>query len=99
MADSRILAAITRFMTIEQIEAAYATIFAAYTQRLADVTVITGKTTDGDSAQAQIVVTKEDFLEWMDCLEQLLATDELDGEVTAATAPVHTNHSTRILET
>jgi hypothetical protein len=100
MADTRILSAITRFMTIAQIEVAYEAIFNAYTQRHTDVTVITGKTTDGDSAQAQIVISQEDFKEYMDAFETLLVADETPaGENAPGSGPVHTDHSQRYLET
>jgi len=95
MADQIILAAMKRFMTAEQAEAAYQTIFTAYSQRLADVTVMTGKSTEGESAQAQVVVNKEDYKEWMECLEEIL--QEEDGTVTSG--PVHTSFLNRFTET
>ena len=95
MADSRIIAAMRRFLDEEAAEAAYQTIFNAYTQRLADVTVITGKSTEGESAQAQVVVNREDYLEWMEALEEILA--EAEGSATAG--PVHVSQLNRFTET
>jgi hypothetical protein len=99
MADGRILAAMTRFMTVAEMTTAYGVIFAAYSQRLEDVTVITGKSSEGESAQAQVVVTREDYLEWMDCLETLLAASEAEqaGKPVPG-GPVHVSHYNRWVE-
>lgn len=99
MADERILAAMTRFMTKEAAEAAYETIFQAYAARLAEVTVITGKSSEGESAQAQVVVNSEDYKEWMDCLETLLQRKAAELAGTSVGGPVHANFNQRYIET
>lgn len=78
MADERLLAPIRRFWTKEQAEDAYQKIFEAYSARLDSVTVIVGKNSESESAQAQVVIGKEDYLQWMDALETRL--QELDAE-------------------
>jgi hypothetical protein len=99
MADERILAAMTRFMTRETALAAYDSIFQAYAARLADVTVITGKSSEGESAQGQVVVNREDYLEWMDCLETLLQKMDAEAAGTVTGGPVHANFNQRWIET
>ena len=99
MADERILKAMTRFMTVEEMTTAYQAIFTAYSGRLEDVTVITGKSSDGESAQAQIVVTREDYLQWMECLEELIAADETESGSNPPGGMVHVSHAQRFLET
>lgn len=95
MADTRMIAAMRRFSTIEQVRENYEAIYNAYAQRLADVTVITGKSTEGESAQAQVVVNREDFLEWMEACEEILA----EHEGTATEGPVHVSHLNRFTTT
>lgn len=95
MADMRILAAIRRFMTPAQIEALYLQIFTAYTSRIAEVTVIVGKSTEGESAQAQVVVDREDYKDWIEALEELMQ----ENEGTNANGPVHTSFLNRYTET
>lgn len=99
MADERILAAMTRFMTRETALVAYEAIFQAYAARLADVTVITGKSSEGESAQAQVVVNREDYLEWMDCLETILERLAAEAAGTATGGAVHANFNQRWIET
>lgn len=95
MADTRMINAMKRFSSIEQVEENYQAIFNAYSQRLSDVTVITGKSTEGESAQAQVVVNREDFLEWMEACEEILKEDE----GTATEGPVHVSHLNRFTTT
>lgn len=95
MADTRMINAMKRFSSIEQVQENYQAIFNAYSQRLADVTVITGKSTEGESAQAQVVVNREDFLEWMEACEEILAADE----GTSTEGPVHVSHLNRFTTT
>ena len=72
MVDERLLAAIRRFWTQLQVEEAYQKIFAAYSARLDSVTVIVGKSSEAESAQAQVVINGSDYLEWMAALEMRL---------------------------
>ena len=95
MADQRLIAGMKRFLTTEQIRSNYEAIFNAYFQRLSEVTVITGKSTEGESAQAQVVVNREDYLEYMEALEQILT--EIEGTATAG--PVHVSHMNRYTTT
>lgn len=80
MTDARLLAPIRRFWSEEEVTAAYQKIFTAYSARLDSVTVIVGKSSESESAQAQVVINAEDYLGWMDALEIRLA----EYEATAA---------------
>lgn len=101
MADERLLAPIRRFWTQEQCTAAYESIFTAFNARIENVTVIVSKSTDGDSASGQLVVSASDYLTWMDALETRLR--ELENENSGVTAELegttHTNFGNRILST
>ncbi len=90
MADERLLAPIRRFWTKTQVEEAYQKIFEAYSGRLESVTVIVGKSSESESAQAQVVVSSEDYLRWMDALEARL--EELEAEEAGHGPLVETEH-------
>jgi hypothetical protein len=77
MIDGVLYDAIRELWTPVQIRAAYEAIFAAYHQRLTDVTVIVGKSTEGDSASGQVVIQRDDFREWLATLKAAL--DAADG--------------------
>lgn len=95
MADIRHLAAMRRFMTPEEIKAAYQAIFQAWMQRLDEVTIITGKSTEGESAQAQVVVDAEHYAEAMDALEVIL--NEIEGKTNGGN--VHISNIYRYTQT
>lgn len=95
MADMRMLAAIRRFLDLGEVTALYQQIFTAYTNRISEVTVIVGKSTEGESAQAQVVVEREDYLNWMDALEEIIV--ELEG--VSAGGNVHVSNLNRYTET
>lgn len=101
MPDERLLAPIRRFWTQSQVETAYQAIFAAFNSRLENVTVIIGKGTDGDNASAQVVVSGEDYLRWMDALETRLAELEnlADGVTASLEGTEHVNFGNRYLTT
>lgn len=100
MADDRLIAPIRRFWTQAQVEEAYQKIFAAYSARLDSVTVIIGKSSESESAQAQVVISGTDYLVWMEALE--LRMQELDAEA-AGEGPIcqteHTNFGNRYTRT
>lgn len=92
MADERILAPIRRFWNEAQLDTAYEAIFAAYHGRIAEVTVIVGKSTEGDSATGQIVIQSGDYEKWLDSCE----ARKLEYEAAAAGAvavSTHTSHA------
>lgn len=97
MPDERILAPIRRFWTDEQVEAHYQTIFAAYHSRLAEVTVIIGKGTEGDSASAQVVIGASDYEKWLEALEARMVEIEntAAGITTELTPTGHVNFGNR----
>lgn len=72
MIDGVLYDAIREFWSEAQIRAAYETIFQAYHARLTDVTVIVGKSTEGDSASGQVVIARDDYREWMATLNSAL---------------------------
>lgn len=101
MPDDVLLKAVRRFWTTEQVTSAYETILTAYQSRLDKVTVITGKATEGDSANAQVVIGREDYRQWMEVLEARLeeiAADEA-GTGTTHTGTEHVIHSNRYFST
>lgn len=100
MADERLLAPIRRFWTHEQAEAAYLKIFEAYSSRLDSVTVIVGKSSESESAQAQVVVNAADYLVWMEALETRLQELEAEAAGVSVTHPTeHVNFGVRYTRT
>lgn len=100
MADARLLAAIRRFWNEEQITAAYQRIFEAYSSRLDAVTVIVGKSSESESAQAQVVIQREDYLQWMEALEERLAElQDAADSIPPGSATEHTNFGARYTRT
>jgi len=101
MADERILAPIRRFWTEEQLDTAYQAIFTAYHGRIAEVTVIIGKATEGDSASAQVVIQAGDYEKWLDaCEARKLEFEATTAGVTAAlTTTSHVDFGSRYLST
>ena len=79
MADERILSAIRRFWTTrETVLEKYLELFNADWSKVKKMTLIVGKATEGESANAQVVVTAEERLAWIDALETRL--QEMDAE-------------------
>ena len=100
MADERLLAPIRRFWTQAQVDEAYQKIFAAYSARLDSVTVIVGKSSESESAQAQVVIAGSDYLQWMDALE--LRLQELEAAAAGhgpMSATEHANFGNRYTRT
>jgi putative heme degradation protein len=92
MIDDTLRAAITRFWTTQKVTDTYAAILEAYSARLSQVTVIIGKATEGDSASGQIVISREDYREWMDTLEARLGEIENGGATFSREAVSFQNH-------
>jgi PHD/YefM family antitoxin component YafN of YafNO toxin-antitoxin module len=101
MIDDILLTAITRFWSTETVTAAYERILAAYSNRVDKVVIITGKTTDSDSASAQVVIQREDYREWMATLEGRLKQIENaeSGADTIFTGTEHVTHHKRYVTT
>jgi hypothetical protein len=96
MVDERLLAPIRRFWTQEQVDEAYQRIFAAYSARLDEVTVIVGKGSESENAQAQVVISAADYLQWMDALETRLQEFEAENDGLGPLAtPEHVNFRNR----
>ena len=100
MVDERLLAPIRRFWTQEQVETAYQKIFDAYSTRLDEVTVIVGKGSESENAQAQVVITSSDYLQWMDALEtRLQEIDDAAADLAPVSTPEHVNFNARYTRT
>ena len=101
MIDDILLSAIKRFWNAEKVETTYSTILDAYLNRLEKVTVIVSKATEGDSASAQVIVSAQDYREWMETLEARLAELEAEAAGTGSTHPgtEHVIHSNRFVST
>ena len=100
MADARLLAAIRRFWSEEQVTAAYQRIFEAYSSRLDSVVVIVGKASESESAQSQVVVQREDYLQWMEALEARLTEFQDAAESLPPASPTeHCNFGARFTRT
>ena len=101
MLDDVLLRAIRRFWDETKVESTYSTILNAYLNRLDKVTVIVGKTTEGDSANAQVVVASQDYREWMETLEARLAelAAERAGTGTDFSGTEHVVHNFRFVST
>jgi hypothetical protein len=101
MIDDILLKAIRRYWDEETVDSTYDRILTAYLNRAEKITVIIGKATDGDSANAQVVVAKEDYREWMAVLEARLAELAAEAAGTGTTHPdvEHVVHSNRYVST
>lgn len=100
-ADETLLAPIRRFWTAEQVEVNYQAIFAAYHSRLQKVTVIVGKGTDGETANAQVVIQRSDYQMWLEALEARMVEIE---QAASGSAPLlegveHVDFSRRYVRT
>lgn len=100
MVDERLLAPIRRFWSKDEVTTAYQKIFAAYAARLDSVTVIVGKNSESEGAQAQVVIVSDDYLKWMAALEFRLAELEAaDAGVGPILDTEHVNFSQRFTTT
>ena len=100
MVDERLLAPIRRFWSKQQVEEAYAKIFAAYSARLDSVTVIVQKSSESESAQGQVVISASDYLQWMEALEFRLTELEDTAAGKGPTADTeHVNFGARYTRT
>lgn len=101
MIDDVLLTAIRRFWTTEEVASRYETILAAYLNRVEKVTIIVGKTTGDDSANAQVVIAREDYREWLATLEARTAEIEAAAAGTGTTHPgvEHVTFSNRFVST
>lgn len=97
MPDERILAPIRRFWTDLEVRTAYQAIFQAYHGRIAEVTVIIGKSAEGDSASAQVVISSADYEKWLEACEARMT--ELENACSGITAELtqtgHVNFGNR----
>lgn len=90
MIDARLMAAVRRFWSRSEVDAAYQAIFTAFHDRLSKKVVITSKSNEGESSSAQLVVERDDYLAWMDALE--LRLQELDAAASGELLPGETEH-------
>jgi hypothetical protein len=76
--DERLLAAVRRFWTEQQVSDAYEAVLAAYASSAIKSVEIIGNTFDGQGAQGAIVLDREGMILWMDILEARMK--ELESE-------------------
>lgn len=87
-------------MTKEQIEAAYLKIWEANLGQLDSVTVIVGKSSESESAQGQVIVSRQDYLETMAAMEARLQELETAAAGEGPLAPSeHVNFGSRFTRT
>lgn len=86
-----------RFWTPTEVSTAYQAIFQAYHGRLAEVTVIIGKSTEGDSATAQVLIAASDYEKWLESCEARMI--ELENTAAGVTSELlgtgHANFGNR----
>lgn len=102
--DERLLAAIRRFWTEEEVSTAYQAVLTAYASSTAKTVEITGTTFDGQNANATIILDREAMASWMDVLETRMAEIEAESSASAevptlVTGSPVTNFSTRYVGT
>lgn len=86
-------------MSKEQIEAAYQKIWEANLGQLDSVTVIVGKSSESESATAQVMVTRADYLETMAAMEARLVELENAASGTSESPTEHVNFGCRYTRT
>jgi hypothetical protein len=101
MIDDVLLTAIRRFWTSAEVASRYETILSAYLNRVEKITIIVGKTTGDDSANAQVVIAREDYREWLATLESRMTEIEASAAGTGTTHPgtEHVIFSNRFVST
>lgn len=97
MADPILLDALRDQCDRARVESIRETVFNAYLSRLENVSVIIGKSSEADSANAQVVVNRDDYRDWLAATKMRL--DELDADVAGEGALLegtrHVNFSER----
>lgn len=101
--DERLLAAVRRLWSDEQVQTAYAAVLTAYANASIKEVSIIGHTFDGQNANAAIILDREGMREWMDVLEARLREIESAAEDPSLSplitgSPI-TNFSTRYVGT
>jgi hypothetical protein len=101
--DERLLAAVRRLWTDEQVGTAYTAVLTAYASAATKEVTIIGNTFDGQNANAAIILDREGMLTWMDVLEARMREIEAAAADPALTelitgSPI-TNFSTRYVGT
>lgn len=87
-------------MAKEQIEEVYQKIWEANLGQLDSVTVIVGKSSESESAQGQVIVTRGDYLETMAAMEaRLQELEAAAGGVGPVSDTEHVNFGARFTRT
>lgn len=101
--DERLLAAVRRLWTEEQVETAYTAVLTAYANAAVKEVTIIGTTFDGQNTEGGIVLDREGMVVWMDVLEARMKGMETssgsDVAVDLITGSPVTNFSNRYVGT
>ncbi len=97
MDDERLMAAVRRFYTREEVESTYEQVFRAYADATCESVAITAMNFDGQGGNGQYVLDREAMRSWMGVLEARL--QEMEGTATADLGSPTMNFSTRRLGT
>jgi hypothetical protein len=92
MADETILAPIRRFWSKERVESAYRELWEACQSQALDQTIIIGKSSGEDSANAQLVVTPQMRDRYLEAFEVRLKEYEAE-EAEEGTTLEHNRHT------
>ena len=101
--DERLLAAVRRLWTEEQVETAYTAVLTAYANAAVKEVTIIGTTYDGQNTTGGIVLDREGMVVWMDVLEarmkELESSSGSGDAVDLITGSPVTNFSNRYVGT
>ncbi len=101
MADPVLVSALVELKTKEEIQAIRSTVLEGYLGRIENVTVIIGKSSESDSATGQVVVSREDYREWLAATEEAIARLDATaaGEGVLLEGASHVDFSKRFVTT
>lgn len=100
MVDERLLDSVREFWSLDQCLTTWQSIFEAELARLNSVTIIVGKNSESEGAQAQVVVMKEDYREWQAVLKfRVTELREQTAGLNPIAGPEHVNFGRRYSRT
>lgn len=101
MADPVLVSALVELKTKAEIQAIRTTVLEGYLHRIENVTVIIGKSSESDSATGQVVVSRDDYREWLAATEEAIAQKDATeaGEGVLLQGASHVDFSKRFITT
>lgn len=101
MADPVLVSALVELKTKDEIQSIRSTVLEAYLGRIENVTVIIGKSSESDSATGQVVVSRDDYREWLAATEEAISRKDAAeaGEGVLLEGASHVNFSKRFVTT